>query len=268
VFIYREGDPAGTYIIPQVSHAWLAWQVAQHWGNRSFTRPAPRAETLAAVLLHDCGWTEFDAAPTVDENGRPRAFNTMPAEEHLDIWRASVARSAQHSRYAALLVAAHFGAMAERKTADLLEAGDTAGARLAKSFGAEMERREESWREELGVDARYQPFLEGPGREANALLLDACDRISVFLCASFPSPIEVRAQNASGEAETICLEAVDATTWRVHPWPLEGDRLRIQCEGRRLADTSFASDQKLQKALDRAPTARLVFTLLRSSAVG
>ena len=268
MFIHREGDPGGTYLIPQASHAWLAWQVAQHWGNRSFARPAPRAETLASVLLHDCGWADFDAAPSLDDQGRPRVFNQMPAEQHLEIWRLSVARCAQHSRYAALLVAAHFGAMAERKTTDLLEHGDTAGARLAQSFGAEMERLEESWREGLGVDARYQPFLEGPGREANALLLDACDRISVFLCASFPSPFEVGAQNASGEAETIHLEAVDATTWRVHPWPLEGDRLRIQCEGRRLATATFSSSTELEAALVRAPVARLVFTLLRSSAVG
>jgi len=268
VFIHHAVGPAATYLIPQASHAWLAWQIAEHWGNRSFARPAPRAETLASVLLHDGGWSEFDAAPSLDSEGRPRIFNRMPAEEHLEIWRKSVARCAMHSRYAALLVAAHFAAMAERKTADLLKQGNTDGARLAQSFRAEMERLDVSWREELGVDARYEPFLDGPGREANALLLDACDRISVYLCAALPSPFEVHAQNASGEAEEISFEIVDTTTWRVHPWPLEGERLRVQCEGRRLPEATFSSSEELQEALVRAPMARLVFTLLRSSAIG
>jgi hypothetical protein len=268
VFIHREGDPSGTYLIPQASHAWIAWQVAEHWGNRSFTRPAPRAETLAAILLHDCGWTEFDASPTLDSDGRPRSFDCMPVAEHLSIWRQSVTRSAQFSRYAGLLAAAHFGAMAQRKSGDLLERDDNAGARLAQSFGAEMDRLERSWREELGVDARYQPYLEGPGRQVNSRLLDTCDRISVYLCASLPAPFEVWAQNASGDTEVIAFETVDATTWRVQPWPLQGERLNLQCEGRRLATTSFASLEEFQETMVRAPTVRLVFTLLRASAVG
>ena len=268
MFIYREGDPTGTYLIPQVSHAWLAWQVALHWGNRSFARPAPVPETLAAVLLHDCGWSDYDESPTLDAENRPRAFDSMPVAEHLAIWRKSVSRCAQYNRYAGLLVAAHFGGMAERKLDDLLERGDTAGARLAQTFAAEMEGLERAWREGLGADARYQAYLSGPGRQVNARLLDACDRISVFLCASLPSPFDVRGERATGETEIITFETVDDTTWRVHPWPLQGERLRLQCEGRRLATSSFATLADFQETIAHAPTVRLVFTLLRASAVG
>jgi len=268
VFIYREGDPTGNYLIPQTSHAWLAWQVAQHWGNRTFARPAPLPETLAAVLLHDCGWSEFDEAPTLGEDGRPCTFNRMPVADHLAIWRRSVLRCAQYNRYAGLLVAAHFAGMAQHKLADLLARDDTAGARLSQSFSAEMERLEHTWREQLGADARYQAYLSGTGRRVNANLLDACDRISVFLCASLPSPFEIQAQSATGETSTVTFETVDDTTWRVHPWPLEGERLRIQCEGRRLAASSFSSQEEFLETVTRAPTVRLAFTLLRSSAVG
>jgi hypothetical protein len=268
MFVYREDDPAGCYLIPQASHAWIAWQVAEHWGNRRFARPAPRAEALAAILLHDGGWTESDDAPLLDGDGRPRTFDRMPADEHLSIWRRSVARASQYSRYSGLLVAAHFRAMAERKLAALLEQDDTPGARLAQSFSAEMERLEASWREDLATDARYQPFLEGPGREVNARLLDACDRISVYFCASLPSPFEVRVQNADGDTESITLNTVDATTWRVHPWPLQGERLVLHCEGRRLATFSFSSESEFQSAVKHARAVRLSFTLLRSSAIG
>lgn len=269
MFLYREGDPAGTYVIPQTSHAWLAWQVAEHWGNRLFARPAPRAETLAAILLHDGGWAEFDESPSLDDSGRPRTFDRMPVGEHLAIWRTSIVRAGQYSRYAGLLVASHFTAMAQRKLSDLLGRDDTESARLCQSFIAEMERYQKMWFEELAADGRYEPYLEGKeGHAVNARLLDTCDRISVYLCASLPSPFEVWAQNSGGDTEVITFETVDATTWRVHPWPLQGDRLRIHCEGRRLAATSFDDEAGFRDILSRAPTVRLVFTLLRSSAVG
>jgi hypothetical protein len=141
-------------------------------------------------------------------------------------------------------------------------------ARVSQAFIAEMERREHSWIEELGGDARYQQYLDGPGRAVNSRLLDTCDRISVYLCASLPGPFEVWAQNGVGDTEVITFDTVDATTWRVHPWPLQGDRLHIHCEGRRLAASTFADEQFFRETLSHAPTARLVFTLLRSSAVG
>ena len=69
MFLHRERESSGALLIPQSSHAWLAWQLASHWGNRRFVRPAPRAEVLAAVLLHDSGWTEFDTDPGIDSTG-------------------------------------------------------------------------------------------------------------------------------------------------------------------------------------------------------
>jgi hypothetical protein len=266
MFLHREHDPAGPLLIPQASHAWLAWQLAEHWGNRRFVRPAPRAEVLAAVLLHDSGWIEFDDDPGIDGDGRPATFDRMPAAEHLEIWRRSVGRVASSSRYAALLVAAHFTGLAERKAADLLERDDTTGARSAHAFRAEMERLQASWRESLRVDARYQPYLEGTAWDANSLVVEACDRVSVYLCAGLPSPFRVVAQSPSAEVETIGFEAVDESVWRVHPWPLEGERLRLQCEGRRLATSRFGSRDELRETLARAPVERVSFTLQRPSA--
>jgi hypothetical protein len=268
MFLYREDDPSGTYLIPQTSHSWLAWQVAEHWGNRSFARPAPKAETLAAILVHDGGWSDIDEAPLLDEDGRPRTFDRMPAGEHLAIWRSSILRAAQHSRYAGLLVASHFVGMAERKLDDLLERGDTSAARATQSFVAEMERHQSSWTEQLATDPRYRAFLQGNEWQVNSRLLDSCDRISVYLCASLPSPFEVRAQTRTGETEIITFEAVDAATWRVRPWPLHGARLQIHCEGRRLATAKFGSEGEFRETLRRAPTVRLTFSLVRSSSVG
>lgn len=266
MLLYDRGVASGTLAIPQASHAWLAWQVAEHWGNRRFARPAPRAEVMAAIFLHDVGWTEFDADPGVDGDGRPVTFDAMPVAAHLDIWRSCVHRAAMFSRYAALLVSQHFAALVESKTADLLDRGDTAGGRAAETLHAELERLQAGWRESLRQDARYQPHLEGEAWLVNSRVLEACDRLSVYLCASLGSPFTVIGRTPDGGQELIEVEHIGGMRWRVQPWPLEGDRLRAQVEGRRLSRKRFDSAEELRQALARAPVERLGFELVRSSA--
>jgi hypothetical protein len=219
-------------------------------------------------MLHDSGWTEFDEAPGIDRDGRPRTFDRMEVERHLEIWRRSVDRTALHCRYAALLVASHFAEMAEVKTADYLDRGDTSSARLAESFRAEMDRRETSWVEILTPDARYQGCLRGTRRQANADILTLADRVSVYLCAALASEFEISAPTADGGFRPVKFTAMDQTHWRVEPWPMEGDRVRLQVEGRLLPVTRFDTANGLHEVLVRAPVERLSFTLLRASAIG
>ncbi|MGD8439482.1 MAG: DUF3891 family protein [Holophagae bacterium] len=268
MLLHATGDPERTLAIPQTSHAWLAWQLAERWGNRHFNRALPRAEVLSAVMLHDSGWTEYDAAPDVDDDGRIRTFNRMQVEVQLEIWRASVDRTALTSRYSALLVAEHFAGMAKTRSGDLLEQGDTWAARLTESFCAEMDRRQASWVETLSSDARFQDCLTGPRRGSNSGILGLSDRVSVYLCGALANRFEVSVPVAGGTTEPVTLTAVDRTHWVVEPWPLEGDRVRLQCEGRLLPRTHFSSADELHRVLQRAPIERLSFTLMRASAVG
>jgi len=266
MFLYSEDSSSGAIAIPQASHAWLAWQVAQHWGNRRFARPAPRAEVVAAVLLHDVGWIEFDSDPGVDPSGRPITFDRMVVAEHLDIWRTSVHRAAAFSRYAGLLVANHFASLVRSKSADLLDRGDMVGGRAAEAFRAEMERLQEGWRESLRMDARYSSHLEGAPWQVNTGLLEACDRLSVYLCASLGTPFTIAGRRPDGEPEEIQISQSRGNRWKVRPWPLEGDRLKLQVEGRRLGSARFSSQEDLRQAIARAPVERLTFTLARPSA--
>ena len=237
MFILDDGSAAGPLLIPQTSHAWLAWQVALRWGNRRFGRPEPRAEALAAVLLHDYGWTEFERRPAVGVDGRPAAFDRMPVADHLAIWEESVERAALAARFAGLLVASHFVALAAMKEAD---AGDD--AEMAEAVGAwrsRLEERAAGWRCELAGDRRFAQFLDGPRWAACRAVLACCDRLAVFLCAGWERPFELPAA-----------------------------RLTVHCEGRRPAQQLFAGTDELAAALAAAPTERASFTLLRPSAVG
>jgi len=265
MFLYREHDESGPYAIQQASHAWLAWQIAAHWGNRRFARPAPRAEVLAAVLLHDVGWSHDERAPAVDDEGRPETFDSMPVDTHLQIWRRCVSNSASFSRYSGLLVARHFAELAERKTAAHLEHHDTAGARSIQAFRAEMERLQDGWMEELKVDARYERTLTGNGRRTNSHVLAACDMISVVLCAELPLPFTMQVMGADEAEVVVHVSREDDRTFRMDPWPLEGDHLKIHVEAHHLRTARFDCAAAYREALNSAPVERIAFLLKRPS---
>ncbi len=267
MFILRDIDPAGAFLIPQASHAWLAWQLADHWGNRHFPRPAPRAEVLAAVLHHDGGWGDFDVAPELDGDGRPVTFDRMPVAVHLAIWRRSIAAAAAMSRYAGLLVASHFLELLAMKHGIGHAAPGPAEEATIEAFRGDIEEAVRSWRADLQPDPRYQGFLAGPGWTVNAGILAVADRISVYLCAGLAAAFTVAAPAAAGVA-TLTLREVAPRRWRVQPWPFRGDRVRLQCEGRRLTANRFATAAELAESLRGTAQTRLAFTLERPSAVG
>ncbi|HHQ47698.1 MAG TPA: DUF3891 family protein [Acidobacteria bacterium] len=254
--------------IAQPSHSWMAWQIARRWGNRRFTRAEPIAEVQAAVLLHDAGWDRFDARPELAPGGRPRTFDSMDTATHLAIWRESTRRAIQVSRYAGLLVAAHHRMLAGRKLDDLAGRDDREGVELTRELDREMAAIVASLEAGLAGDPRYQHVLEGPGRRANALILAAADRISVWLCAGLTFPIELPAAGRQGEELTVTVRRLGPGRLCLDPWPMEGTRVTVHCEGVRLATTRFTNPEELAGAFETAPTERLSFELLRSSVSG
>jgi len=268
MFLYLEHHSAGPWAITQNSHAWMAWQIASHWGNRIFSRAAPSSETEAAVLLHDCGWGEYDGSPDLDDMGSIRSFDRMLPQVHLRLWRDSVARTEDRSRYAAGLVAAHFSQLARRKIKDLMAAGDLVEAGKVHAFEAEMEGLRDGWNEKLSVDPRYEAVLSGAGFESNSRILAACDGLSVFLCASMSGKFSIKASTRAGEVVPVKVEAHGSRQFSLSPWPLEGKRLKVHCEARHLRQRTFDSREACRKALESAPVQRLGFQLLSPSEVG
>jgi hypothetical protein len=267
VLAYSDDARGPVVLIPQTAHALAAWQIAARWGNRRFARPSPRAEVLAAVLLHDGGWTDFDAAPTLDGSGRARTFDRMQPAEHLAIWRACVARAALSSRYSALLIAAHVAALAEGKARDLARSGDHQDELEVRQFLAENAHLQERWRESLAADRRFAPALEGAGWEVNRRLLTAADAISVHLCGALPAPFTTIASDRTRQPVEISFERLERRLLCARPWPFEGDRVRVHCQGWQMERLDYESPAALAAALEQAPLVRLDFSIARPSAL-
>ena len=121
--------------------------------------------------------------------------------------------------------------------------------------------------EDLKADARYETVLEGLGRRVNAGILAACDLVSVMLCASMPFPFPVRAINRDGDLEAMSITTVSDRVFKMSPWPFEGTRLKVHCEGRHLRSVQFSSVRTFREALMRAKVERVAFEFVRPGSV-
>lgn len=102
--IVRPGDGV-LHLITQPDHAALARRIMEHWSSLAVAER--RREILTAIEHHDRGWTEPDAALTVDPaTATIRDFIGVPATVRQAVWPRSVADLAT-TPWAAALVAHH-----------------------------------------------------------------------------------------------------------------------------------------------------------------
>jgi hypothetical protein len=243
--------PPGWAAIAQSSHAMLAFQLADHWGNRVVRRPAPRPDVLAAVLLHDAGWDGREEPLRCGADGVPLAFDSWPEDEREPLWAAAVGRAALRGRYVAYLVSHHVASLARRST-----------RQLHTEFAAAEERRQAALRAELAADPRYgQAFATG-GDETNRAIVRLADAVAVGLSIGAGDPVELPGLPTTGGEAVLSMRPIGDRTYRLRPWPLQGRRLIVHAEARLLPCSRFDSDDELRHAWEGAPKLRLSWKLL------
>jgi len=241
---------SGALAIPQSAHALLAFQLADHWGNRETPYPAPRADVLAAVLLHDAGWDDPDATPRLGPDGTPLAFDSWPAAEHEAIWRASVERAAARGRYVAWLVSHHVTTLAQRSAGSHPE------------FLAAEKRRRAELASGLTGDRRYQHVLLSGADAVNRAIVRITDAVAVHLILGFAARLTIPELPRRSGPVPLEVEPLGGDRVRLRPWPLTGPRLTVSVEALQLPAERYADRAALVEAWNTAPRRRLSWTLL------
>jgi hypothetical protein len=249
MILHAHGD--GLVAIAQSAHAFLAFQIAEHWGNRLTPRPSPRAEVLTAVLLHDAGWDGREHPPRLAPDGRPLAFDTVPGAEREALWASAVERAAVRGRYVAYLVSHHVSTLAgfgpEGAHREFLERQAALRGRLC---------------EDLARDARYAAVLAPGPDEVNRAVVRLADAIAVNLATGREGTVRLPGLPRRGGSAPLALSQAAETTYRLRPWPLLGRRLTVSAEGRLLPTDRFADEASLAAAWETAAIVRLTWNLL------
>ena len=259
-----EGDDAAI-AISQPAHAWLSGRLARVWGNNRFARPEPREEVCAAAALHDVGWLDWEAAPTLDRGtGRPHDFRAVPKSAHGALWREGVRRARLYGRVPALLVSLHaetiYGLTFDPATAPRAEAAEV------QAFLEEQRAVRGAILASLRADpdpaVRAQAAPEAV--EANRLLVAAVDRLSLEICWGVRRETRIPNVPASGgeRVELVLAPADGAGELVLDPWPFGEGRVGVGAEGRRLRGR-FPDEDAMRRALEAEAGSAAVAAVLR-----
>ena len=217
-------------LIEQEAHAQLTGELAA----RLPLRLPHHAAFVAAARIHDNGWREADRAATVDEQGRPHTFSTVPDDAYEDLWRRGIDRAAAVDPLVGLLVGLH-------------------GARFFGSRGsdgmrrlvAEERRRQDRVLAELDLGGRWDDL---PAEVADASdWIAMLDALSLLACGA---PLPDRLPTRVGGA-TYTLTRSEGTV-TIDPWPYAGGDEAFSVTARRVAPGPYDSHQRLRSAIDGA----------------
>lgn len=238
----------GLVLVTQSAHAFLAFQLAEHWGNRITPRPSPRAEVLAAVLLHDAGWYHWDQHPQWDQAEGPQGFETWPSgEERERLWRESLAQAAQWGRYVEYLVGHH-----------VLHLAETYSPNQHQQFVLQLRQDLQRLGAELAQEPRFRQIIATGQDLVNRRIVRVVDALAIYLLRS-PARWEIKEVPFKDGPAPLKLTPAGPNLFRLHPWPFAGYRLTVRVEGRLLPKRTCLSTEAWQQL----PRASLGFTLLK-----
>jgi len=239
-------------LISQLDHAHLAAELAEQWGSSPFAPLSPRDSLIAAIHHHDDGWSDWERQPKVDRTtGIPLAFNELPVEESLAIWRGSITAARNLGPLEGYVVAGHFRALLERF--DSWRWQGAAQIQAAEEFLVETGRKMTSWL--AGWQACDQSTSDAGSREQVAQLglaqLQFFDALSLWLCtADRTEPQPFRLANGP----IVEFKPLDSERIQISPWPLSVEELGLQVSGRVVERAHYADSDALAAAAGRSHT--------------
>lgn len=174
--------------INQADHARLSGLFAEHWNEGPYLRPAPWDRVVNATIHHDDGWIAWDASPTVDTDGNPYDFISLPIPDRLGVYEEGIRAVLGEDPWTILLVSMHltglFLGRYEPGASRLVDGLDGDHRRMGDNFLQEESSRQDRLRSELGIDP--MPHYR---------LLQVFDRMSLYFCMTatddlYPTSIE------------------------------------------------------------------------------
>lgn len=224
--IVREKD--GEFIlVKQHDHSQIAGHIASYWRDR----PTPYESTLLAIRDHDLGWQLLDQSVRFNPStGKPYSFMDMPLEERLPAYTWGIDRVEEVDPYAACLCSRHY-----------------------TSFALDYENARSFVESERERDARLTAQMDEEARrhlDDNLELLQACDRLSLFLCLNEPGENTFPRYRDGIRAGQNVLRPIwlDRSTLRFDPNPFASEfrvripYVRVSSGGRLLASSDIYID--------------------------
>ena len=250
-------EPTGELLlIRQTDHATTCGQLARAWRRPEVVPRRLWSVLLEAVERHDDGWTETEQQPLLDDAGSPLDFKVMPVEQHVAIWRRSLAAAQHDDPYAALLVALH-----ARLLYTTVAPPDTDDAPCAQTLIDELTGTINDSIERLGAgDAGQRRVVEPGNLQAAQRLFSFFDRLPLALPGGIPWTAQTEPLAFDDREDELHLRR-DGQAVFVEPWPFEPDHVTLTTPAVRTARKRFSSSADLAQHLAQATPTELSWAL-------
>lgn len=222
---------SGWRCITQPDHAHLSRELLALWRDDHLPDHPRREALLDAVLEHDNGWREADAAPRLHSSeARPHDFVSHPDQDRLEVWRRGIERYSVERPYVAVLILEHA----------LYLHGNRRGSAAWDEFLCELEARRDELATAAGVDLLTL--------HSDYRWLHIVDLLSLAVCADWRAPFERWGIRGRWRPDTL----------EISPFPLAGTtHFSVPC--RRLPRGEYASDSAVSVALAACSWRRFTF---------
>jgi hypothetical protein len=262
-------------VIRQTDHAVLSGFLAREWGNELFRRPDLFESFCLAAREHDNGWSEWELTPKIDPKTRvPYTFMSIPTEEHIALYQRGIERLVEVDRYAALLACLHCIGLYDRSRATI----PGYSAKYVKSTESQLSneflQRLKLQQLRLKVDLRANPatrsLAEDKTLERNAGVLEALDRLSLYVCLNFLQDATIDNVPLYMEREGVDLELrpLEENSVSLSPYPFRKNPMAVSILARRVPKRLYSDDTDFQRTLALAPYLAVEFTLHAANEIG
>lgn len=251
-------DEEGLIVVSQPAHAWVAGQLARHWGNGDF--PRINEEVCLAAEQHDIGFLSWEQQPTLNRvTGLPYSFLEIPTRLHLELWTDGIQKMMRFGRYPALLVSRHFTALGRRFISGKLPSD----AEMIARFLDSQEILQTSLFTSLSNDYYYSEACGEERFRSEQQVVSLLDWLSLQLLLRFREQRlnDLPASPDAGRFKFTPLNQSD-TEIGMHPWPFAHESISLACDGNRLLQT-FDDEQRMREALRAAAPITIAIRLVR-----
>jgi hypothetical protein len=258
MIIQERGDHL--ILIRQTDHAVLSGYFARELGNENFARSEPEESVRLAATEHDNGWNEWELQPHIDPvTFLPFTFMSLPTQQHMELYQRGIERIVKVDRYAGLLVSMHCAGLYDKTRATMpgfsAKYVKSQEAPLVTDFVQRLRLQQLRLKVDLRADPATKNFSDEKWLQANALRLEALDRLSLYFCLGpmEAATIDAVPSNYSGGEVDWDLQPEESNAATLEPYPFRRDPLEISILARRIPKRRYADNLELQKVLAQAP---------------
>ena len=265
------------FVSTMVEHLDLCYQFALAFGNDEFERTEPYEEFLYTVKNHDRGWDTFDANPVLDEkSGFPCGLGSGPVSNVVNTSKLSPNFNEAKHAYCGLLSSMHsWGLYNDRygfSQFRVLDGGKSVPVPPGEEdtvkglLDGEIERQARL-KQSLSMNPETSRWIEEQNLFRNYKLLQFFDTLALYFNMRHYS--EHTEETFVHVPKTVDLD-VDITIkpagdrhYSITPFPFEGDKLEVSCNGRYFeAVTLGTAPEDLSAMLYDLPTESQTFVFL------